>query len=627
MGVSKGIQHDQGNTLGGAVRILLQKTKRLPMQPTSRRQFVRNLSMAVTAAPIATGALSNWSAETPGKEISPDSPPVAVPTDTTADIIIDKLIAWGVQYIFGLTGDGVNPLIEALRKKKDKITYITVRHEESAAFMASGYAKYTGKLGVCIATTGPGAVHLLNGLYDASMEGAPVLAITGIVNHDLLGTQFTQEVDTIKLLQDPAIYNQQISGPLHAMTIVDLACRAALTTPGVAHITVATDIQMKPLSEDKPSKKAGHLTGSSTALPRIDIPDRDELSKAADLLNASTKILILSGRGALAARAEIQQLAEKLGAPVAKALLGKTLLPDDSPYTTGGTGHLGTLPSKQMMEECDTLLILGSNMPHLEYYPRSATGIQVDRDPRRIGLRYPVTLGLNGDVRATIQALLPLLSYHGDRSFLESARQRMKDWRQTLTRIENGNAVPIKPQFLAAQVSRLLDEDAVIAIDTGAHTVFTARHWQARAGQQLAVCGNLASMAPGLPYALAAQIAYPKRQCVAMVGDGGLTMLMGELATAVLYKLPIKVVVFKNNLLAMDRFEQEDLGNPDYGVALQPIDFAKIAVACGAAGFSCTRPQDLPGLLKQAFASPGPALVEVAVDPNENPLPPEKINI
>jgi pyruvate dehydrogenase (quinone) len=594
---------------------------------TTRRKFVQHLAMTMAATPIINNSLPVAGMDPVTNPGQPDPAPghdVAA-SDTTADIIVDKLIAWKVEQVFGLTGDGVNPIVEALRKKKDKIRYITVRHEESAAFMASGYAKYTGKLGVCLATTGPGAVHLMNGLYDAAMEGAPVLAITGIINHDLLGTQFTQEVDTVKMLEDVAIYNQNITGPVHALTVVDLACRNALTMPGVSHITVATDTQMKPLSEDKHSKKGAHLSGSSTAVPRIDIPDNNELARAADLLNAGTKIVILAGRGALNARTEVLELAEKLGAPVAKALLGKSLIPDDSPYTTGGTGHLGTLPSQEMMRECDTLLILGSNMPHLEYYPANAVGIQVDRDPRRIGLRYPVALGLHGDVRATLQALLPLLKSHPDRSWLQLAQQRMTDWKRKLAVIEADQGSPIKPPFLVAQVSRLLNENAVVAIDTGAHTVFTARHWAIRSGQQLAVCGNLASMAPGLPYALAAQVAYPGRQCVAMVGDGSFTMLMGEMATAVFYDLPVKVIIFKNNTLAMDKFEQEDLGNPDYGIDLQPIDFAKIAEACGAEGYTCKNPSELPSLLRRALSSSRPAVIQVEVDPHVNPAPPDKL--
>ena len=595
---------------------------------STRRIFVQQMSMALAATPFIPLIKPNkmLKGETDQLSITPaikSTEPAEA--DTTADIIIDKLIAWDVKYIFGLTGDGINPLVEALRKKKDQIKYITVRHEESAAFMASGYAKYTGRLGVCIATTGPGAVHLMNGLYDAAMEGAPVLAITGIVNHDLLGTQFTQEVDTVKMLQDVAVYNQIVSGPVHAMTIVDLACRAAVLTPGVAHITVSTDTQMKKLSEDKHSQKGAHLTGSSSVVPNADRPDDEELNKAADILNNSSKIVILTGRGALGARKEVEELSDKIAAPVAKALLGKALLPDDSPYTTGGTGHLGTLPSKQMMEECDTILILGSNMPHLDYYPKSATGIQVDRDVKRIGLRYPVSLGLHGDIKATLIELIPKLKRKSNRQFLQLAQQRMQAWNSLIAKIENNNAVPVKPQFLVSKVSQLMNDDAVVAIDTGAHTVFSARHWKIRAGQQLAVCGNLASMAPGLPYALAAQIAYPGRQCIALVGDGSFTMLMGEMATAVLYQLPVKIILFKNNALAMDRFEQEDLGNPDYGIALQPIDFAKIAEACGAEGYTCKKPEEIVPALKKAFASSGPVLIQVEVDPDENPLPPEKL--
>ncbi len=549
------------------------------------------------------------------------------PSDNTADILVDKIIAWEVEMIFSLVGDGVNPIFEALRKRKDQIRLITVRHEEGAAFMASGYAKCTGKLGVCLGTTGPGAVHLMNGLYDAAMEGAPVLAITGVIPHDLLGTKFTQEVNTVAMLEDIAVYNQQISGPVHAQTVVDLACRTALTTLGVSHITIATDIQQKALSEDKHSEKGGHLMGSSAFMPHIDVPVDNELEHAANLLNSSSKIMILAGRGALKARDEVLQVAEILGAPVAKALLGKALLPDDSPFTTGGTGRLGTLPSKQMMAECETLLILGSNMPHLDYYPKDAKGIQIDRDPKRIGLRYPVDIGLSGDVQATLKALLPKLKKHSDRSFLELSQQRMNDWRKTLLKLESDQSTPIKPPFLVSQVSRLIKDNSHISIDTGAHTVFTARHLQIKADQQITVCGNLASMAPGLPYAIAAQLAFPGRQCIAMVGDGSFTMLMGEMATAVRYKLPVKVVIFKNNVLAMDRFEQEEIGSKQYGIELQPINFAKIAEACGAEGYKCSNPGELHVVLSKAFASPNPCVIEVDVDPDAPPDPPEKISV
>lgn len=493
--------------------------------------------------------------------------------------------------------------------------------------MASGYAKCTGKLGVCLGTSGPGAVHLMNGLYDAAMEGAPVLAITGVVPHDLLGTQHIQEVDTVAMLQDIAVYNLMISGPVHAQTVVDLACRSALTTPGLAHIAVATDVQMKPLSDDKHSEKGGHLTGSSTFVPRKEVPADNELDRTAALLNNSSKIMILAGRGALHAREEVVALADKLGAPVTKALLGKAILPDDSPFTTGGIGRLGTQPSNEMIQECDVLLILGSNMPYLQYYPKpkQAKGIQIDQDPQRIGLRYPVEIGLTGDVQATIQVLLPKIKTHTDRSFLTLAQQRMSDWRKKMTRLESDKSTPIKPSFLVSQVSRLIKDDAHISIDTGAHTVFTARHLHIKPEQQITVCGTLASMGPGVPYAIAAQLATPKRQCIAMVGDGGFTMLMGEMATAVLYNLPIKVIIFKNNILAMDGFEQEEIGAKRYGIELQPIEFAKIAEACGAEGYKCSKPEDVASVLTKAFASNKPCVIEVDVDPDEPPSSPEKL--
>jgi len=544
----------------------------------------------------------------------------------TSDILVDKLVEWKVDLIFSLAGDGINPIFEALRKRKEAIRLITVRHEEAAAFMASGYAKATGKLGVCLGTTGPGAVHLLNGLYDATMEGAPVLAITGMMPNDVLGTKFFQEIDTISLMGGLAVYNQRVNGPVHAQTVVDLACRAALLTRGVAHLAIATDVQQKVLEEDKHSKKAGHLTGSSTLKPRRETPTEEELEEVAALLNASKKIMILAGRGALQAKAELRQVAEKLQAPVAKALLGKALLPDDSPYTTGGIGRLGTMPSKQMMDECETLLILGSNMPYMDYYPKNARGIQVDSDPQRIGLRYPVEIGLTGDVQATLEALLPKLKQQDDKSFLLSAQQKMKGWRETLNRLEGDTSVPIKPPHLVATVAKLINDDAHISVDTGAHTVFTGRHFPIKEKQELIACGNLASMAPGLPYALAAQLAYPGRQCIAMVGDGSFTMLMGEMATAVLYNLPVKVIVFKNNSLAMDKFEQEEIGGQEYGIALQPVNFAKIAEACGAEGYTCSDPAQLSTVLSQALSSPNPAVIEVEVDPQSPPDPPEKLS-
>lgn len=584
---------------------------------TSRKDFIKNVSLGITALSLPVSPKSQLSKN----QIANDM------RQTTADIIVEKLIDWNVEFIFGIVGDGINYIIEALRKKQSQISFITVRHEEAAAFMASGYAKYTGKLGACIATTGPGAVHLMNGLYDAAMESAPVIAITGLPYHDLIGMDFTQSVDTVALMKDVAIFNTAITGPQHALTVVDHACRIALSTPGVVHLTVSKDIQNVALEKDERPKENKNLFGSSFSLPRTDVPEKWQIEQVANVLNHSKKTAILVGRGALAAQMEVEQLAAKLKAPVAKALLGKAVIADNSPYTTGGIGHLGTLPSKKIMHSCDALLILGSNMPHLEYYPKpgQAKCIQVDRDVKRLGLRCAIDIGLHGDVKATLQALIPLLEQNTDSSFLNDAQSQMKEWENKLKKIEGQQAYPIKPQLLVARVNGFLKDDAIIAIDTGAHTVFTARHLKIKPNQMLAVSGNLATMAPGLPYVIAAQTAFKTRQCVAFVGDGGFTMLIGELATAVRYKLPIKVIVFKNNALAMDRFEQEEMGNKDYGIDLQPVDFVKIAQGFGAEGYKCETISDLDTKLEAAFASPNPCVVEVMVDPDENPAPPDKV--
>ncbi len=309
------------------------------------------------------------------------APPPPQGDRTTGDVIVETLITWKVPVVFGMVGDGINSIIEALRKRQDRIRYVGVRHEEAAAFMASGYAKHTGRLGVCLATTGPGAIHLMNGLYDAKGDSAPVLAITGLIFHDLIGTRFMQDVDTVTLMQGVALYNTAVTSPLHALAVTDLACRAALGGRGVAHITVPKDVQMMRLSQDHPSREQHGLRTSSSWLPPIETPSAEQLRLAADLLNSGRKVAILAGQGALGARQELEQASDKLGAPVAKALLGRAVLPDDSPYTTGGIGHLGTTPSAQAMHECDTLLILGSTMPWVDFYPKPGQARAVQARP------------------------------------------------------------------------------------------------------------------------------------------------------------------------------------------------------------------------------------------------------
>jgi pyruvate dehydrogenase (quinone) len=543
---------------------------------------------------------------------------------TAADVLADRLIDWGVTVVFGLPGDGINGIMEALRTRQDRLSFVQVRHEEAAAFMACGYAKFTGRLGVCLATSGPGAIHLLNGLYDAKMDGAPVLAITGQTYHDLLGMRYQQEVDLLSLFKDVAVFNQQMMGAAHVRSLVDAGCRAALAAPGVAHISCPVDLQEQAVSEDERSAKNVDDHTSDVWRPPVVVPRPEDLRRAAEVLNAGSRTVILAGQGALGAGSELEAIADRLAAPIVKPLLGKAVVPDDSPFTTGGIGLLGTEPSEVAMEKADTLLMVGTSFPYMEFYPdrKKCRGVQIDRDASRIGLRFPVEIGLCGDATATLQALMPLLERHPDRSFLEEAQDGMNSWRKTLHARSHRDDVPLKPQIVAAVLSDLLRDDAIISTDSGTITTWVARHVQIRRGQMFSCSGNLATMAPGLPYTIAAQVAYPGRQCVAFVGDGGFTMLMGEFATAVKYHLPIKVIIVKNNVLGMIKWEQMVfLGNPEYGVQLEPIDFVRFAEACGGVGFRCEHPDEVRSALEATLLTDGPALCEAVVDPFEPPMP------
>jgi pyruvate dehydrogenase (quinone) len=598
------------------------------MDHQSRRDLFRVTGFAglglIASRAVAAGAETAQLAPEPQP-----NPSTASANWTTADIIVETLIAWGVPIIFGMVGDGIGPLIEAISVRQDKIRYVGVRHEEAAAFMACGYAKHTGQLGACIATTGPGAIHLLNGLYDAKMDSAPVIAITGLTFHDLIGTRFMQDVDTIELMRDVALYNTAVLSPGHALVVSNLACRSALGGRGVAHISVPKDVQAIKLAAEKPSMEYHGLRTSSSWLPENPVPAPDQLRSAASVLNDGKRVAVLAGQGALTARTEVIALADRLGAPVAKALLGKAVLPDDSPYTTGGIGHLGTAPSELAMHECDTVLILGSTMPWVDFYPKPgrARGVQVDLRPERIGLRYPVEIGLVGDVKATLQALLPMLQYKTDRDFLTTAQARTQDWNGLVRRVVETDRSPMRPQMAIAALGAALPSDAVISLDCGANTHFAARTLMLKEGQRLAGTGLLATMAPGLPYAIAAALAFPGRRSVAIVGDGGFAMLMAELTTAVRLDLPVTIMILKNNSLAEVRFEQTGLGYKPFGTELGPVDFVAFARACGAVGFHVETRSELRPAIDAALTSRGPAVIEVVVDPEEPPAMPDKLRV
>jgi pyruvate dehydrogenase (quinone)/pyruvate oxidase len=544
---------------------------------------------------------------------------------TAADVLIDTIQDWGVEVIFGLPGDGINGLMESLRQRQEQIRFVQVRHEEAAALMACAYAKYTGKLGVCIATSGPGGIHLLNGLYDAKLDGQPVLAITGHHFHDLIDTFAQQDVNLDYLFQDVALYSTRVMGPAHVQNVTDLACRTALTRRGVAHINFPVDTQEQEVEDSPRSKRNRPEHTSDIWASQLALPAEGDLRRAAEILSEGKKIAILAGRGALSATDELEQVAEILGAPIIKALLGKAAVPDDSPYTTGGIGLLGTEPSQEAMEQCDTLLMIGTSFPYIEFLPKpdQARAVQIDINPVRIGLRYPVEAGLVGDSKRTLQALIPLLQRNEQRDFLEKAQEAMQKWWALMEERATRTDTPMKPQVVAWELGQRLRPDAIISSDSGTIATWWARHIRAQRGQMYSLSGTLATMANGLPYTIAAQIAYPDRQCVAFIGDGGFAMLMAEFATAVKYNLPIKVIIIKNNTLGMIKWEQMVfLGNPEYGCELHPIDFAAFARACGGTGFTVDDPADCGRILDDALATAGPVIVEAVVDPFEPPMPP-----
>jgi pyruvate dehydrogenase (quinone) len=545
---------------------------------------------------------------------------------TAAGILVDTLIDWGVEIIFGLPGDGINGIVEALRTRQDRIRFIVARHEEAAAFMACAYAKWTGKLGCCLATTGPGGVHLLNGLYDAKFDRAPVLAITGLPYHDLVQTATQQDIDHVRLFQDVAEHAATITGAAQVAQATTLACRTALARKGVSHLAIPVDVQEQEIEVDEPSprNKAGATRVFSDGRMT---PQPEDIDRAAALLNNARKVAILAGQGASAAAAELLETSDLLGAPIAKALLGKAILPDDHPHVTGGVGYLGARPSQQVFAECDTLLVVGSSFPYIEYYPSpdQVSSVQIDVDAARIGLRFPVDVGVTGDATASLRALNAQLQRKADRSFLEQAQRWKAEWYAALEAGADRAGTPMKPERVVRDLNLRLAPDALIAADCGHNTGLTAQYIRIKDTQRFAVSGTLASMGGGLPYAIAAALAYPGRQVVAIVGDGGLSMSIAELATCVRYKLPVKIVVLNNSSLGQIKWEQLlFLGNPEFGCDLQPVDFAIVAEGFGVRGLRIEDPANCARTLDDALAHDGPALVDAVVDANEPMLPPKR---
>ena len=544
-----------------------------------------------------------------------------------SEAIVERLAGWGVDTVFGIPGDGINGIMEGLRRHQDKVRFVLVHHEEAAAFMATGYAKATGKVGVCLATSGPGGIHLLNGLYDAKLDHQPVLAITGMQETSVLGTGYQQEVNLDKLFADVAEYDQMIYNPAQLPTVVDNAIRTAYARRSVAHITVPNDIQVADADAD-PWQHVAPARSPHTAPVMLSAPGQPgeaDLQAIADLLDDGSKIAILVGAGALHAREEVLELAEVLAAPVVKTLSGKAVIPDDSPYTTGGIGLLGTRPSEELMEDIDTLFMIGTNFPYTQHLPApgKVKVAQIEADPARAGTRVPTDVPVVGDAKLALQGLLPKLKRRTNTSFLEKYTKSMNKWREQMHALQEAGRDPIAPQYLVGVIDQLAADDAIMTCDSGTIATWAARHWTIKGERKFYLSGNLASMAPGLPYAVGIQHAHPGRQVIAFVGDGGFAMLMAEFLTAVQHSLPVKVVINNNNSLGQILWEQMVLGYPEHGVRYpQPfVDFAAFARANGGLGIKVERPGDVQGALSQALAHDGPALVDVNVNPDEPPMP------
>jgi pyruvate dehydrogenase (quinone) len=551
---------------------------------------------------------------------------------TVGDFIVARLSAWGVRKIFGYPGDGINGVFGSLQRAEGKIEFIQARHEEMAAFMASAYAKFSGELGVCIATSGPGASHLLTGLYDARLDHQPVLAIVGQQSRNALGGHYQQELDLPSLFKDVAgQFVQQASTPAQVRHIVDRAVRIAIANKTVTAIILPNDLQ-KASYQDPPMKHGTLRSGVGYSRPKT-IPFDADLHRAADILNAGSKVALLVGAGALGATDEVIAIADRLGAGAAKALLGKATLPDDLPWVTGSIGLLGTEPSAELMGNCDTLLMIGSGFPYAEFLPKDgqARGIQIDIKPEMLSLRYPMEVNLVGDAAETLKALLPLIEQKTDSAWRDRIAKNVSAWWKTLDERAHAKAKPVNPQRVTWELSPRLPENAIITSDSGSCANWYARDLKIRRGMMASLSGGLASMGAAVPYAIAAKFAHPGCPVIALVGDGAMQMNnMAELITVAKYwngwADPRWIVcVFNNEDLNQVTWEQRVMeGDPKFDASqrIPNVPYHRFAELIGLKGIYVDRPEALGAAWDEALSAGRPVVLEVKTDPEVPPLPP-----
>jgi pyruvate dehydrogenase (quinone) len=552
--------------------------------------------------------------------------------ELVADYTLRRLREWGIHRVFGYPGDGINGFLGALDRAGSDPEFIQARHEEMAAFMACGHAKFTGEIGVCLATSGPGAIHLLNGLYDAKLDHQPVLAIVGQQHRMSLGASYQQEVDLQTLFRDVSEFVQVCMEPAQARHLVDRAVRVALDRKGVTALIFPNDVQEEEAVESPPRTHGAVYSSVGYTRPRV-LPQDDQLDRAAELLNEGERVAILAGQGALDAADEVVETAELLGAGVAKALLGRAVLPDDLPFVTGPVGLLGSRASYDLMTGCDTLLMIGSNFPYSEWLPKEgqARGIQIDLDGGMIGLRYPMDVMLVGDAKETLRALIPRLRRKEDRSWREQVEESVRDWWSLLEQRALLDSQPMNPQRVLWELSSRLPDGAIVTADSGSSTNWWARFLRLRRGMMASLSGTLATMGPGVPYAIAAKFAHPDRTVVAIVGDGAFQMNgMNELITVARYheRWPngsLVFCVFNNQDLNQVTWEQRVLsGDPKYPATQWIPDFPyhRYAELCGFKGIYCEDEDRIGAAWDEALGAGAPVVLEVKVSPEVPPLPP-----
>jgi pyruvate dehydrogenase (quinone) len=553
--------------------------------------------------------------------------------ETASDFLIKRITEWGIKRIYGYPGDGINGIIGAIDRAGDVVNYVQVRHEEMAAFMACAHAKFTGEVGICLATSGPGAIHLLNGLYDAKMDHAPVVAIVGQQARAAIGGDYQQEVDLVSLFKDVAHeYVHMASTPAAIRHLIDRAIRIAKAERTVTCVIIPNDVQEMESVPTPPRKHGTIHSGAGYSAPRV-VPRDVDLRRAADILNAGSRVAMLVGAGALQATDEVIEVADILGAGVAKALLGKAVIPDDLPFCTGPIGLLGSKPSWDMMEQCDTLLMVGSSFPYSEFLPKEgqAHGVQIDIDAKLVSVRYPMEVNLVGDSVETLRALVPLLERKQDRQWRKRIEENVTEWWKVLETRAMNEAKPINPQRVFWELSPRLPDNCIIVADSGSAANWFARDLKIRRGMMASLSGNLATMGPGVPYSIAAKFAFPDRVVIATVGDGA--MLMNGINEVVTIANNWKewsdprliILVLANRDLNQVTWEQRVMaGDPKYEVSqtVPTFEFARYAEMLGLTGIRIDKPEQIAPAWEQALSASRPVVLEAITDPEVPTLPP-----